>query len=89
MACQTPCVILHHTEDPIFLLHKLPSVREESFACCCQPHLPRISLEELDAKLALEALNPQCERRLREIEAGGGAAKMTFAHDCQKPFDVP
>jgi hypothetical protein len=82
-------VILHHTEGPIFFLYKPPSVQEESFACCRQSHLPRISLEQLNSELPLQALNPQCERGLREIEAGGGAAEMAFARDCQKPSDVP
>ncbi len=89
MTCQSRGVILHLSDGPILFMHKRPSVCEESFACCCQPHLPRISLEKLNPEVPFQALNPQGEGGLREIEARGRPAEVPLLRDCQKPPYIP
>jgi hypothetical protein len=54
-----------------------------------KPHLPRVSFEQLKAKLALERLDALSEGRLREVKAGGRMSEMAKGGDFYEGPELP
>jgi hypothetical protein len=51
-------------------------VRQQNRARWSQPHLARISFQQLEPELAFKRLDPLRERRLGDVEALGRASEM-------------
>ena len=60
----------------------------ERFSRGRQPHAVRGPGHELDAEAALELLQLQAQRRLRDVQAGGGPAEVQLLGEDEKRVDV-
>ena len=74
-------------QDPEIAQH-LPGRFEERLARRRQEGAPPDPVEQLEAQLGLETANPLRERRLRDVEGGGGSGEAALLDDPDHVLDL-
>jgi len=64
-------------------------VRQQHLASRREPNLPRAAGQQLHPELALEGLDPLCQRRLGDVEGRRGAAEVSRSGDLKKSPKLP